>query len=146
TTVSAFVYTPILNKGYPWKHSKLLGINFNPPLKDRFHLYLYGFPYNRGWRQINDFMRSQKGVRGIYTNDNDTIAEYYLLGFNYTPPGSNFIPHYYIHVFNNQQFTREDEGFYLKFISEYEEMEKIFVDNELSAIVFKRKETHQIIN
>ena len=143
SAVSLFVYAPAYNKGYPWKPSKFLGTTFNPPLKDKYHLYLYGFPYNRGWRQISEFIKSEKGVNGVYTNDNDTIAEYYLLGFNYTIPGSNFIPHYYIHVFNNQQFTREDEEFYLSFIGEYKEVKKIFVDNELSAIVFKKKETYQ---
>lgn len=141
--ISLFVYVPIFNKGYPWKESKLFGMVLKIPKKDMYHLYLYGFPYDRGWNKIEDFMRSQKGVRGVYTNDNDTIAEYYLLGFNYTLPGSNFIPHYYIHVFNNQQFAREDEGFYKGFISEYEKVKKIFVEDELSAIIFKRKETSQ---
>lgn len=141
TAISLFVYTPVFSKGYPWKPSKFLGISFNSPLKDTYHLYLYGFPYNRGWRQISEFMRSEKRVDGVFTNDNDTIAEYYLLGFNYTIPGSNFIPQYYIHVFSNQQFTRENESFYLNFINNYEEVKKIFVDNELSAVIFKRKET-----
>jgi len=143
TIISFYVYTPVFNKGYPWKESDLFGISFNPPLKDKYHLYLYGFPYNRGWNEIEDFMRSQKNVEGVYTNDNDTIAEYYLLGFNYTIPGSNFIPQYFISVYKNQQFVTEEESFYVDYKDAYENIKEISVDEELVAKIYKRKEAYQ---
>lgn len=136
--ISALIYIPAFKIGYPWKEITFGPINLSMPDR-RYHLFLYGFPYNRGWNQIQKYMYSLKGVRGIYTNDDDTIAEYYLMKYDYTPPGSNFLPQYYIHVFNNQKFEIATEKFYVEFLSNYEEQQKFFEDGELVAIVFKLK-------
>jgi 4-amino-4-deoxy-L-arabinose transferase-like glycosyltransferase len=98
---AASVFVPQLSLGYPWVDTP----------SSRYHLYLYGFPYFRNWRGIRSYLNSKDGVRGIYTNDNDTIAEYYLHGIDYTPPGSNFLPQYYIHVSYPQQLGLKDVRF-----------------------------------
>jgi 4-amino-4-deoxy-L-arabinose transferase-like glycosyltransferase len=95
---NANIYVPSLSAGYPW--------NFYE--EQEYHLFLYGFPYNRSWREVGEYVGELDGVRGIYTNDNDTIAEYYLHGVDYTPPGANFTPQYYVHVFNSQEFNSDD--------------------------------------
>ncbi|MBN1162619.1 glycosyltransferase family 39 protein [Patescibacteria group bacterium] len=117
---SLFIYVPRINTGYPW----------NSKISTKYHLYLYGFPYNRSWRELRKYFESKEGVRGIYTNDNDTIAQYYLNGIDYTPPGSNFLPQFYIHVNNPQEFFIKDVNFN-KVYKDYYEKEKEFTQGGL---------------
>ena len=96
----AFVYVPMFNFGYPWKV-------FRP--NKSYHLYLYGFPYNRAWKEVGIYLKS-KGARSFFTNDNVTVAEYYLYGIPPTPlvtSKSPQYPQYYIYVYNNQEFNSE---------------------------------------
>src|SRR3989344_4969589 len=104
--IKASVYIPFLNTGYPWKDQYTL-YNLRKA-NNNYHLYLYGFPYYRGWDVVREYMLTKKGVRGIYTNDNAILAEYYLREFDITPPGSNYLPQYYIDVVDNQEFKLAD--------------------------------------
>ena len=128
---NVLVFVPVFNKGYPWKNYE--------NLHEKYQLFVYGFPYNRGWDQIRNYMRSQTGARGVYTNDNDTIAEYYLRGYDYTPPGSNFLPQYYVHIYDNQEFTgvNEDEKWEYEFLSNYGVLKEFYVGGDLVSTVFK---------
>ncbi len=101
TLIVIFTYVPKFNFGYPWKI-------FRP--NKAYHLYLYGFPYNRAWKEIGTYLKF-KGARNFYTNDNITVAEYYLYGI---PPTQLVIsdqqyPQYYIYVYNNQEFNNEKD-------------------------------------
>ncbi|MFC1622205.1 ArnT family glycosyltransferase [Patescibacteria group bacterium] len=121
--------------GYPWKSNKV---------DKKYHLFLYGFNYNRGWRQIRDYFNKLDGVRGIWTNDNDTIAEYYLREVDYTPPGSNFMPQYYVHVYNNQEFLPNNtQKFYDEFLVKYELQEAFYVRDKMQSAVFKLAEIEE---
>lgn len=132
------VYTPKFNKGYPWKSAKSRLAYFNLAKIDKsFHLFLYGFPYDRGWKQIREYILQRGGVHGVYTNDNDTVARYYLREIAYTKKGSNFYPEFYIHVYDNQEFTVDKEDFYNDFLSRYTIEKEFYVDGELSAILYK---------
>ena len=124
------VYVPFLNNGYPWKGSNAIQKNYN--------LFLYGFPYYRGWDQAAEYLKSVEGVRGVYTNDNDTMAQYYLRGYNYTPPGSNFIPHYYLRVMNNQEFRPTIPEFEPYIEGYYTLVKTIEVEGEKTIEIFKR--------
>ena len=96
-----FIYIPMFNFGYPWKV-------FSP--NKTYHLYLYGFPYNRSWDEVGSYLKS-KEARNFYTNDNITVAEYYLYGI----PSTQLVisekqyPQYYIYVYDNQEFNSENE-------------------------------------
>ncbi len=134
TFVSLNVFVPSSNNGYPWKSAKI-GLHARSRINKSFHLFLYGFTYNRGWDQISKYFDNLEGVRGVYTNDNDTLAQYYLYGLDYTPPGANFLPQYYVHVFNNQEFNDIDPFD----LTLYEKQQEFFVNGDLASIVYKLK-------
>jgi 4-amino-4-deoxy-L-arabinose transferase-like glycosyltransferase len=125
-------YIPAFSSGYPWGGSEI----------KKYHLFLYGFPYNRGWNQIRSyFVEARAGgerIEGVFTNDNDTIGEYYLRDFQFTRPGSNFLPQYQILVKNNQEFSEVGaEYFQHYFLKAYEKKQDIYVDGELVAEIYK---------
>jgi hypothetical protein len=101
--------------------------------KANVQLFLYGFPYNRAWDQVRDYLYAQEGVRNIYTNDNDTIAQYYLRKFDYTPPGANYFPQYYIDVANNQEFRTTD----VLLLENYVVEKEFFVDRTRSLVLYR---------
>ncbi len=133
---SLYVYIPGINKGYPWKDSHIF-IRPISKINKEFHLFLYGFVYNRGWNQISDYIRERGGVREVYTNDNDTIAKYYLNGISYSPPGPNFIPQFYIDVMDNQEFVLKEEIFTKKQLEKYVPEKEFFVDGNLVAVLYR---------
>lgn len=116
---TASIYVPFLSTDYPWKSVSFSFFKFPKANKER-HLFLYGFPYNRGWDQIRDYLYKQEGVRSVYTNDNATMAEFYLKKYDITPPGSNYIPQYYVYFFDSQEFRYPDTPFLLSYEQEKE--------------------------
>jgi len=134
--ITFLVYVPSLNTGYPWKESKILGIKVSRVSK-KYQLFLYGFPYNRGWDHIADYFRERGGARGVFTNDNDSLAQYYLLGIAYTPPGPNFLPQYYIHVLHNQEIGNPKESFYDKNSINYRLEAEFYADGQLASQVYR---------
>jgi len=99
--INSKVFIPYFSGGYP----------FNVPeyqnVYDRYQLFVYGFPYNRNWNEIREYFLNIDGrVSGIFSNDNDVVATYYLKEFNYTRPGTNFYPQYYIHIKDNLEFSK----------------------------------------
>ena len=133
--VSAFAFIPKINTGYPFALSNRFATKF-PIVEKKYQLFLYGFPYNRGWDQIRDYAKAHPEVHKVYTNDNDTIAHYYLRGVDYTRPGANYIPKYYIHVANNQEYSKTDAAI----LESYDVEKEFVVDGEVTAIMYKLKE------
>ena len=131
--VAFSVFIPFVRLGYPWKENAL---NLRMPDK-RYHLFLYGFPYNRGWDQVKKYLVTQKGVRNYYTNDNAAIAAYYLKEYDSTPPGNNYSPQYYIDVVNNQEFKTAE----VDLVNQYVLEKAFFVNGELVSSVYKRTVT-----
>ena len=123
--IDIVTYTPFAGKGYPWSMEQV---------NKAYSLYLYGFPYNSGWRELRDYFKSLSGVRGIYTNDNLVTTGYYLTGFDITPPGSNYIPMYYVHVKNSFEFKQPDS----EFMSNYTAVKEITLSGELVSTVYKK--------
>lgn len=118
--VQAWVYIPMINTGYPWRDTKFIGIPVTR-VSGNYHLYLYGFPYYRSWDKIGKYFDSLSGVRNFYTNDNQTVAEYYLGYIPYIAPGIGFRPQYYLYVDNPQELklkTEIDKNFYDELESE----------------------------
>lgn len=117
-----FVYVPQLHLGYPWRgfNSRILRL---PEINKDRHLFLYGFPYNRKWNDVQDYLYSKQGVRNIYTNDNATVAEHYLRRYDVIAPGSNFLPQYFVLVRDSHEFWTPNAEFL-----NYYSMDKIFYD------------------
>ncbi len=131
-----FVYVPRFNTGYPWEESKILGMTVQRVSK-KYQLFLYGFPYNRGWNQISEYFKEKGGARGVFTNDNDSLAQYYFLGIAYTPPGPNFLPQYYIHVFDNQEIDNPKESFYAQNSSHYKLETELYAEGRVVSRIYR---------
>lgn len=126
---SATSFLPIFNNGYPYVAGQVA---------TRYQLYLYGFPYNVGWDQIHSHFSSKNRVAGVFTNDDDDIAMYYLRGIPYTRPGSNFFPAYYIHIENDLQLGTVGFNKIKNFDFLYSLEKEIFVNGKLSAKIYKK--------
>lgn len=104
--IQMWTFIPGINNGYPWKETDFVGIKVDRASPD-YHLYLYGFPYYRGWDKLKEYGGLKNGMRNFYTNDNETVAEYYLYGVPYSAPGIGFFPQYYIEVFTPQALRQK---------------------------------------
>ena len=116
-------FTPSFHQGYPW---------INNISKDKFQLFLYGFPYERGWKEIGIYLLAQRDFDNFYTNDDIEAAAFYL----YPKPTFKYNPTYYVEVFNNQQFKTEDPNFQKVF--NYTLQKEIFKDGVKVANIYKR--------
>lgn len=134
--ISFYTFVPSLNTGYPWKQSNVLGLNLNK-IEKKYQLFLYGFPYNRGWDQIKVYFDKKKDVNGVYTNDNDSYADFYLRGFAYTRPGPNFLPRYYIHILDSQEIDNPKEGFLPANITKYNLETEFYVGGTKVSQVYR---------
>jgi len=117
-------YVPRFSKGYPWEST---GIS------KKYQLFLYGFPYNRQWSEIARVLYSQKGIRGFYTNDNAVVAKYYVNKLNFTEPGANFLPEYFVYVKYSQELMIPTPDF----LAHYTQVEQITSDRSVAATIFK---------
>lgn len=139
--VDLFVFIPGINNGYPWKDSHIAFSRVSKINKD-FHLFLYGFPYDRGWDQIAEYITKRGGVRRVFTNDNDTIAKYYLKGISYTKPGVNYLPDYFVYVFDNQELVDLPADMLLELDDRaledvYEVEKEFYVNGGKTAILYR---------
>jgi hypothetical protein len=114
-------FIPKFNKGYPWNKD----ID-----RDQIQLFLYGFPYNRGWGQIRDYFK-ENSIHNYYTNDNIVLSQYYLHGV-YTKPVES-IPEYYIYVYANHQFSQEPK----EFLKDYTLKKTIYQEGKPTAEIYK---------
>lgn len=101
----AQIYIPKFSTGYPWKDSKVFGFQISEISRD-FHLFLYGFPYNRDWQLVSKYHK-ENGIRSFYTNDNLVMASFYLYGVFAVEPKDNQVPHYYIYVKDNFEHNKK---------------------------------------
>jgi hypothetical protein len=64
---------------YPYESETFLGQKL-PTIDDdsEYELRIFGFPYNRGWQDIQEYVARDKTKRVYATNDKDTIAVFYM--------------------------------------------------------------------
>ncbi|HLD51101.1 hypothetical protein A3K34_01745 [candidate division WWE3 bacterium RIFOXYC1_FULL_40_10] len=122
---TSIIFIPFLSLGYPWVVGKPSGL---------YQVFCYGFPYNRSWVEIQKYMYSLPNVGGVYTNDDDTVAQYYLAKIPYTRPGTNFLPQYYINVVNPMEYQKSDNM--AKYVSDG------YYDLKME---FKRKDNTEVV-
>ena len=60
---------------YPWEDKKFLIFTMNRPTPT-FHLSMFGFPYNRNWQGIAEFMKDKPNYYS--TNEREPITRYYV--------------------------------------------------------------------
>lgn len=116
-------FIPAFDKNYPWRNSELVELNKE--------IYIYGFPYNRGWKSVADHLR-KNGAKDFYTNDNITVAEYYLLGI----PSNKYEPQFYVDVSRNRMFRPLEQGVFGRF--EYILDAEIEVAGRETAKIYRR--------
>lgn len=131
----ATAFVPVFSLGYPWNETKIA--------ETENQRFIYGFPYKRGWDQIENYLR-ENGARSFYTTDNVTIGEFYLRGI----PADKSNPHYFVHVYNNQEFHMlsdvperlEYRDIVLKkdAVEFLDLKETIRVYGEITALIYKR--------
>ncbi len=69
---------------YPWKQVKIFNIKTRIYSHEDVEVQrnLLGFPMNRGWKQINEFINEENKKRGetlpYYTNDQKSITDFYM--------------------------------------------------------------------
>jgi hypothetical protein len=142
----ATIYVPMFSLGYPWIAGRFA--------TTKNQLFIYGFPYKRGWDEIAAYLR-ELGARSFYTTDNVTVGEFYLRGV----PSDLSNPHFFVHIFDNQEFVPLDEDAWLDEVpldeipqtieyrkvvnkldaAQYYNLEKeVFVDDKMTALIYKR--------
>ena len=132
--INAYVYIPQFKANHPWGNTNF-GPIIIPAANQDYQLFLYGFPYNRGWDQVRNHLFAQDGIRNVYTNDNATTAEYYLYRYDISEPGANFYPQYYVYVFDGQEFKYPTE----EFLTNYTQEKEFLVNGEVTSVLYKRK-------
>ncbi len=103
--VQLSVFLPKFNFGYPFLDSKLLGIS-QLKINKGYSTPIYGFVYNRSWKEIGEFMRKQKRVPSFTTNENKVVAEYYLFGYSYTDWDPKKPAEFYVVINNSQEIDK----------------------------------------
>jgi hypothetical protein len=99
------VFLPKLNLGYPFRDSTLFGLN-QLKINKGYSTPIYGFVYNRSWKEIGEFMRKQKRVPSFTTNENKVVAEYYLFGYSYTDWDPIKPAEFFILINNSQEIEK----------------------------------------
>lgn len=83
---------------YPWEKRGFLLWTIGDP-DTKYHLWAFGFPYNRFWEEIGEFVSTNESNGFYATNENKSIASFYVpFQFDINRSG------YYIHIHNPQSF------------------------------------------
>lgn len=136
--ISTTVFVPAANTGYPWKDAGV-GIYRLTAASKIWNLFLYGFPYYRGWDKVHDHLIYENGVRNFSTNDNITIGEFYLYKYDVHRVWieRGIYPQYYIYVPNNQEIRYPDAGVLDKYNLVVDFSEKSFDSGKLNPDLAK---------
>ena len=62
---------------YPWEDAYFLHMHLSKPLP-YYHLSLFGFPYNRTWEEIGQYLSSYDQTIPYTSNERSSISSYYI--------------------------------------------------------------------
>lgn len=97
TAVSHFIFVDHTPE-YPWEQRRILLWTIGAP-GGEYRVWAFGFPYNRQWESIGDYVAANQGNGYYATNENKSIAGYYIsMPFDVNRSG------YYIHIYHPQSF------------------------------------------
>jgi len=117
---------------YPWESTRFLFWDLEQADKD-YQLWLFGFPYNRGWEQIGAYLTAIHASDYYTTNENKSIARGYVpYEFDIERAG------YYIHInhpqsFSNFQRSKDKIRYWTK---NYPPIKEIYVENRKVAEIY----------
>ena len=97
---SYFVYVENIVE-YPWEEEKFLLWTFPKP-SPNYHLSMFGFPYNRNWEGIRDYVKTKPEITAYSTNERQTISRYYVPLDKDTDKAG-----FYIYAVNPQSFDND---------------------------------------
>ena len=97
---SYFVYVENIVE-YPWEEEKFLLWTFPKP-SPNYHLSMFGFPYNRNWEGIRDYVKTKPEITAYSTNERQTISRYYVPLDKDTDMAG-----FYIYAVNPQSFDND---------------------------------------
>lgn len=132
-TIQAQVFVPRFNRGYPWKDSRLLGVNL-PKLRQDLQIFVYGLPYYRAWDQVAQYLDYEDTGRFYYTNDNFTVSDFYMRKFKYYDGRAT---QNYVHILDNQLSKTEIDIRYLDTLA-YLPVKEFTHRGEVVAVVYHR--------
>jgi len=95
-TFSALVVMIFVALIFALSTEKILGIK-TPKLRQDLQVFAYGFPYYRNWDEVAEYLKPYDLGFPFYTNDNNTVARFYLQKFKLYN-GSNM---FFVDVNNN---------------------------------------------
>jgi 4-amino-4-deoxy-L-arabinose transferase-like glycosyltransferase len=83
---------------YPWSERRILGWKVGLP-DEKYRVWVYGFPYNRKWDEVGEYVAANPAGAYYCTNENKPIAGYHIaLPFDCEQAG------YYVHIYQPQSF------------------------------------------
>lgn len=120
---------------YPWYQKKYLFFTIPKPVHS-YHLSIFGFPYNRGWKEIDGYIKQNS--EGIYfgTNENGSITRFYLHGME----KEGDLAEHFIYVYGPQSFNErilQDKPYYWIRILKRDHIKLIERDGKVVAKIYK---------
>jgi 4-amino-4-deoxy-L-arabinose transferase-like glycosyltransferase len=83
---------------YPWEQRRILYWTIGAP-DEKYRVWAFGFPYNRQWEAIGEYITSNENNEYYATNENKSLAGNYIpIPFDVNRSG------YYIHIYHPQSF------------------------------------------
>ncbi|MEK7594973.1 MAG: glycosyltransferase family 39 protein [Patescibacteria group bacterium] len=86
---------------YPWFEKKILVFTAKLP-DDKYHLSLFGFPYNRSLKLVNWLVWNNPNVRDIQSNENSKIVRFYVQPLPSLTPNQTA----YVYVYGAQSLMK----------------------------------------
>lgn len=90
------------SREYPWQEKNYLYFKLKPLThgdNQNYYLSVFGFPYNRNWLEIREYLKDKKGFYD--SSEKNTIGNFYLLNLKFKDKGEN-----YVEIENPQSFSR----------------------------------------
>ena len=108
---------------YPWERRGFLLWTLEKP-DPKYHIWAYGFNYNRHWDDINAFVVDDNDADYYFSNEKIMISNKYV-----PLPSYSEYAGYYIHIYNPQSFRNRPRGEKARYWAEKYPPVKVFEVN-----------------
>jgi len=117
---------------YPWEQRKFLFWKLGRP-ESEYQLWVFGFPYYRKWEQIGAYVNFDDNVDFCFTNENWSIATFYLDCHEDLDRAG-----YFIHIENPQSLknVQRTKGKLRYWIKNYEPVQILLKDGRQTAEIY----------